>query len=67
MNPAHVEAGKNIRNAVVNKAILHSQRLELLRSVLAEHDIKSNGGRKGINKSAPNPIFVMDEYFLSVK
>lgn len=24
MNPAHVEAGRSIKNAVVNKAILHS-------------------------------------------
>jgi hypothetical protein len=27
MSPAHVEAGKSIKNAVVNKAVLHFKRL----------------------------------------
>jgi hypothetical protein len=29
MSPAHVEAGRSIKNAVVNKAIFNSKRLEL--------------------------------------
>jgi len=27
MSPAHVEAEKSIKNAVVNKAVLHSEKL----------------------------------------
>jgi hypothetical protein len=27
MSPAHVEAGRSIKNAVANKAILHSKKL----------------------------------------
>jgi len=38
MNPVHVEAVKNIKNAVVNKAFLHSKKLTCVSQLLYYDD-----------------------------